>query len=45
MTTYKICNDSGEDPECSNKFFPDYSAKDHDFYFVNIGDTKCWYKN
>ena len=41
MTSYKVCSDTGEDPTCSNKFYPDYSAKDHDFYFVDLGQVKC----
>lgn len=36
MKTYKVCNDSGEDPSCSNQFYPNYDPKDHDFYFIQI---------
>jgi len=36
MKTYKVCNDSGEDPSCSNQFYPNYNPKDHDFYFIQI---------
>lgn len=41
MSSYKVCDDSGEDPNCSNKFFPDYNANDHNFYFVNLAEVKC----
>lgn len=41
MENYKVCSSTGEDGSCSNKFFPDYSTDDHDFYFVNISKTKC----
>lgn len=34
MKNYTICNDSGEDIHCSNKYFPDYSGKYHMTYFV-----------
>ena len=40
MSSYKICDDSGEDNTCSNKYFPEYLAGDHDFYFINM-DPKC----
>jgi hypothetical protein len=36
MKTYTVCNDSGEDPSCSNKFYPNYNPNDHDFYFMSI---------
>lgn len=36
MQTYSVCNESGEDPACSNKFFPNYNRADHDFYFFAI---------
>ena len=41
MTTYKVCDESGEDPSCSDKFFPQYSINDHNFYFVNLAEVKC----
>lgn len=42
MQTYKVCNDSGEDPTCSNKYFPNYNRDDHDFYFFAIsGKGNC----
>ncbi len=42
MKNYVICNDSGEDKTCSNKFFPDYKGSDHDFYFWDLGKIfKC----
>ncbi len=46
MQNYVICNDSGEDKNCSNKFFPDYNPADHDFYFWDLGKIlKCWKQN
>jgi hypothetical protein len=42
MSTYKVCNDSGEDPSCSNRFYPEYSHFDHDLYFFEIdGKANC----
>lgn len=41
MSEYKVCNESGEDPTCSNKFFPEYTTNDHNFYFVDLGKVKC----
>lgn len=41
MTEYVICSETGEDKKCSNQYAPDYSAKDHDFYFVDLGTLKC----
>lgn len=41
MSSYTICNESGEDNTCSNKFAPDYSAGDHDFYFIALDTLKC----
>lgn len=42
MQTYKVCNESGEDPTCSNKYFPNYTRADHDFYFFDIsGKANC----
>mgnify|MGYP000232887710 CR=1 FL=1 len=41
MTNYTVCNESGEDKECSDKFSPDFSAGDHDFYFIPISSLKC----
>lgn len=41
MSSYVICNQSGEDKNCSNKFAPDYSGADHNFYFMDISGLKC----
>jgi putative lipase involved disintegration of autophagic bodies len=41
MTSYTICSESGEDKKCSNQYAPDYSAADHDFYFIDLGTLKC----
>ena len=35
-TVYKTCGETGEDRSCSNQFFPEYNAGDHDTYFVKI---------
>jgi len=29
MSDYKICNESGEDPVCSNSLYPNFSIEDH----------------
>lgn len=41
MSSYKICDDSGEDHTCSNQFFPDYLPGDHNFYFFDFDTVKC----
>ncbi len=41
LSVYKVCNISGEDKSCSNKFFPDFDPNDHDHYFIFISQTKC----
>ena len=41
MTTYEVCDDSGEDPTCSNSYSPNYNKKDHDFYFYTMDETNC----
>lgn len=41
--SFTICSESGEDKNCSNKFFPDYSFGDHGFYFYDMNKIfKCW---
>ena len=40
MTDFKVCDNSGEDKSCSNQYFPEYLAGDHDFYFMDM-DPKC----
>jgi len=42
MDSYVICNQSGEDKTCSNKYAPEYSAADHSFYFMDLGSLQCW---
>jgi len=42
MDNYVICNQSGEDKTCSNKYAPEYSAADHSFYFMDLGSLQCW---
>jgi len=34
MINYQICDTSGEDPDCSNRYFPDYHEKYHMTYFI-----------
>ena len=41
FSTHKICDASGEDKSCSDKFFPDYSPGDHDIYFIPLSSLKC----
>ena len=41
MKTYKVCNDSGEDRSCTNRFDPDYSFPDHDIYWVVMDGSNC----
>lgn len=41
MKTFKVCNSSGEDKTCSNRFDPDYSFADHDVYWVAMDDSIC----
>lgn len=41
MKTYKVCNDSGEDNTCSNRFDPEYSFPDHDVYWIAMDDSVC----
>jgi len=41
FSEYKICDDSGEDQDCSDKYFPDYTFKDHTFYWVKTDSSVC----
>jgi len=41
FTEHKTCGSSGEDKSCSNQFFPDYSAADHDTYFIKMSSPQC----
>ena len=41
MKEFKVCNDSGEDKTCSDQYFPDYNAGDHDFYFIHMSALEC----
>jgi hypothetical protein len=41
MTRYTVCDSSGEDRSCSNRFDPDYSFADHDVYWVAMDDSVC----
>jgi hypothetical protein len=41
MDSYKVCDESGEDKTCSDRFFPDYSFSDHGEYFIPIDERVC----
>jgi hypothetical protein len=41
MSSFKVCDATGEDITCSNKFFPLYDPNDHDHYFIYISQVKC----
>lgn len=45
MKNFTICNDSGEDKNCSNKFVPFLEPNDHTFYFVPTDASVCWFLN
>lgn len=38
--SYVVCNNSGEDKTCSDKY-SSYSIADHSFYFYDLGSLKC----
>ena len=40
MSEYQVCDASGEDPGCSNKF-DSYEWSEHDFYFMHISQVQC----
>ena len=41
MTSFVVCNDSGEDKNCSDKEVPYLDPKDHTFYFLNTDSSVC----
>ena len=41
MKNYQVCNESGEDSSCSDRFAPDYSFNDHTTYWVKTDSTVC----
>lgn len=41
MENYEVCDDSGEDPTCSNSYSPNYNSGDHHFYFFPMNSTDC----
>ena len=41
LSVFKVCDATGEDITCSNKFFPAYDPNDHDHYFVYISQVQC----
>ena len=38
---YKVCDSSGEDPSCSNQYYPHYTFADHHVYFVPMDSSLC----
>lgn len=42
MKNYIVCNDSGEDPKCSNSLAPAYSTSDHTTYWFKTDKSICW---
>lgn len=36
MNRFQICDEGGEDPACSNAYFPDYKIEDHVTYWVKL---------
>jgi hypothetical protein len=36
MRKYQICNDGGEDPSCSNSYYPNYLVQDHLSYWIKL---------
>ena len=41
MKTFTVCNESGEDKNCSDKFVPNLVPSDHTFYFVPTDSSVC----
>lgn len=41
MTNYQVCDESGEDPTCSNSYSPSYNKEEHRFYFYPMNTTGC----
>lgn len=41
MKNYQVCDSSGEDPKCSNRFDPNYSIEDHITYWIRPHDDIC----
>ena len=39
---YKVCDSSGEDPSCSNQYYPHYTFADNHVYFVSMDSSLCW---
>jgi hypothetical protein len=36
MSSFKICSEAGEDPTCSDAFYPNFSIEDHVSYWVKL---------
>jgi hypothetical protein len=36
MRQYRLCDEGGEDPTCSNAYYPNYSVEDHVTYWVKL---------
>ena len=42
MSSYYICDDSGEDSSCTDQYSPDELTTDHNlFYFIEITKPRC----
>lgn len=41
MKSYVVCNDSGEDPKCSDGLGPTYSPSDHTTYWFKTDSSIC----
>ena len=39
MIGYKICKEVGEDPECSDSYYPGYVVEDHLTYWIKLDPT------
>lgn len=41
FTEFKVCNEGGEDPTCSNRYFPHFNTQDHELYFYMMDESVC----
>ena len=41
MTSFKVCDETGEDKTCSDHLAPDYTFTDHGTYFLPIDEKIC----
>lgn len=40
MANYKVCDESGEDKNCSDSLYPNYVIQDHITYWVRPNTTE-----